>query len=75
MLCVVTVVKNVLCLAQAVFPHFVVNSSKIPLVLTTKVTHLRSLLFRQPDGVERVVIRVYLAIIAKLSQISAMQLL
>jgi len=31
---------------------------KIPLVLTTKVTHLRSLLFRQPDGVECVVTRV-----------------
>jgi len=30
---------------------FVLHSSKIPLVLTPKVTHLRSLLFRQPDGV------------------------
>jgi len=34
-----------------VFSYFVLHSSKIPLVLTTKVTHLRSLLFTQPDGV------------------------
>jgi len=31
------------------------HGSKIPLVLTTKVTHLRSLLFRQQDGVNCVV--------------------
>ena len=39
--------KNVLCLAQVVFSYFVLhrhNRSKIPLVITTKVTHLRSLL-------------------------------
>jgi len=35
-------------------------------VLTTKLTHLRSLLFRQQDGVNSVVRRVYLAITAKL---------
>jgi len=34
----------------------------------TKVTHLCNLLFRQPDDVNCVVRRVYLAIIAKLSQ-------
>jgi len=47
--CVVIVVKCVLCLAQVVFSYFVLHSSKMRLVLTTKVTHLRSLLFRQPD--------------------------
>jgi len=31
------------------------HRSKIPLVLTTKVTHLRSLLSRQPGGVYSVV--------------------
>jgi len=35
-------------------------------VLTNKITHLHSLLFRQPDGVMSVVRRVYLAITAKL---------
>jgi len=35
--------------------------SKIPLVLTNKVTHLHSLLFRQQDGIS-VVRRVYLTI-------------
>jgi len=49
-----------------VFSCFVLHSSKIPLMLTTKVTHLCSLLFRQPDGVNCIVRRVYLAIIAKL---------
>jgi len=50
--CVVIAVKNALWLAQAVFSYFVLHRSKIPLVLTTKVvTHLRSLLFRQQDGV------------------------
>jgi len=44
--CVVIVEKNVLCLAQVVFSYFVVHSNKIYLVPTTKVTHLRSLLFR-----------------------------
>jgi len=50
--CVVIVVKKcrLLCLAQVVF-CFVLHSSKISLVLTTKVTHLRTLLFKQPDGV------------------------
>ena len=38
-------------LAQIFFSYFVLHRSKIPLVLTTKVTHLRSLLFRQQDGV------------------------
>jgi len=44
----VVVVKNALCLAQVVFSYIVLHSSKTHLVLTTKVTHLRSLLFRQP---------------------------
>jgi len=59
--CVVIVEKyyRLLCLAQVVFSYFVLHSSKIPLVLTTKVTHLRSLLFRQPAGVNCVVKRVY----------------
>jgi len=65
--CVVIVVQNILCLAQVVFSYFVLHSSKIPLVLTTKVTHLRSLLFRQPDGVKLCNRRVYLEIIANLS--------
>ena len=50
---------KLLCLVQVVFSYFVLYSSKIPLVLTIKVTHLRSLLFRQPDGVNFVVRRVY----------------
>jgi len=76
MFCVVTVVKNVLpvCLARVVFSYLVLHSSKIPLVLTTKVTHLRSLLFRQPGGVNCVVRRIYLAITAKLSQNRVVQL-
>jgi len=58
--CVVIVKKcRLLCLAQVVFSYFVLHSKKIPLVLTTKVTHSRSLLFRQPDGVNCVVRRVY----------------
>jgi len=59
--CVVILVKKcrLLCLAQVVFFYFVLHSSKIPLVLATKVTHLRSLMFRQPDGVNCVVKRVY----------------
>jgi len=59
--CVVIVVKKcrLLCLAQVVFSYFVLHSSNIPLVLTTKVTHSRSLLFRQPDGVNCVVRRAY----------------
>ena len=59
--CVAVVVKKcrLLCLTQVVFSCFVLHSSKIPLVLTTKVTHLRSLLFRQQDGVDFVVRRVY----------------
>jgi len=74
--CVVIVVRkcSLLCLAQVVFSYFVLHSSKIPQVLTTKVTHLRSLLFRQPDGVNCVVRKVYLAIIAKLSQNRVVQL-
>jgi len=59
--CVVIVVKKcrLLCLGQAVFSYLVLHSSKIPLVLATKVTHLRSVLFRQPDGVNFVIRRVY----------------
>ena len=55
--CVVIVVKKhkLLCLAQAVFSYFVLNSNKTPLVLTTKATHLDSQLFRQPDRVNCVV--------------------
>jgi len=55
---VVIVVKNVLWLLdQVVFPYAVLHRSKILLVITTEVTHLRSLLFRQPDGVNSVVRR------------------
>jgi len=59
--CVVIVVKKcrLLCPAHVVFSYFVLHSSKIALMLTTKVTHLRSLLFRQTDGVNCVVRRVY----------------
>jgi len=45
--------------SPGVFSYFVLHSSKIPLVFTTKVTHLRRLLFRQPDGVNCVVRRIY----------------
>jgi len=43
------------------------HSSKVPLVLTTKVTHLRSLLFKypDPDGVNSVVRRVYFGFVPK----------
>jgi len=61
MFCVVIVKKCSICLAQVVFSYFVLHSSKITLVLTTNVLHLRSLQ-------DRVVRRVYLAIISKLSQ-------
>ena len=55
-----TVIKcRLLRLVQIVFSYFVVHSSKIPLVHTTKVTRLHSLLFRQPDGVNCVVRRVF----------------
>jgi len=56
---------NVLWLAQVV-SHFVLHRSKIPLVLATKVTRLRRLLFRLQNGVNSVVRRVHLAITAKL---------
>jgi len=46
-------------LAQVVFFYSVLHSSKILLVLRIKVTHLRSLLFRKPDGVNCVVTRTY----------------
>jgi len=49
---------RLLCLAEVVFSYFILHSSKIPLVLTTKVTHLRSLLVRQLDGGNCVVRRV-----------------
>ena len=39
--------------AQIVFSYFVLHRSKTSLVFTTKVTHLRSLLFRQLDRVSR----------------------
>jgi len=45
--------------------YFVLHSSKIALVLTTQVTCLRSLLFRQPVGVNCVVIRVYFGVFPK----------
>jgi len=45
---------------------FVLHRSKISLVLTTKLTHLRSLLFRQQDKINSAVKRVYLAITTKL---------
>jgi len=67
--CEVIVVKNVLWLAQD-FTYFVLHSSKIPLVLTTKATHFRSLLFRQPDGVNCVVRRVYFGVYPKTEQCS-----
>jgi len=51
------VVKNVLCLAQVVFSYVVLHRIKIRLVVTTKDGHLRSVLFRQPDGVNCVVRR------------------
>jgi len=59
--CVVIVVKNcrLLCLAHVLFSYFVLDSSKIPLVLMIKVTHLHSLLFKQLDGVDCAVRRVY----------------
>jgi len=41
--------------AQVVFSYFALQRSKLPLVLTTKVTHLRSLLFRQQNGINCVV--------------------
>jgi len=44
------------------------HSNKIPLLLANKLPHLRKLLLKQPDGVNCVVERVYLAIIAKLSR-------
>jgi len=53
---------------EVVFSYFVLHSNKIPLVLTTKVKHLRSLLFRQLDGVNSLVRRVYAAVITKLSR-------
>jgi len=43
-------------------------------MLTTKVKHLSGLLFKQRDGVICVVRRVYLAIIAQLSQNRVVQL-
>jgi len=60
---------RLLCLAQVVFSYFVLHSSKIPLVFVmTKVAHLRSLLFRQPDGVNCVVRRVYFGVCPKTEQ-------
>jgi len=64
--CTVIVVKKCTVLAQVVFSYFVLHRSKIPMVLSTKVTHLHSLLFRQQDRVNSVVRRVCLAITSKL---------
>jgi len=63
--CVAIVDKKCIMLAQVVFSHFVLHRSKIPLVLTTKATHFRSLLFRQ-HGINSVIRIFYLAITAKL---------
>jgi len=38
--------------SPGIFSYFVLHAAKIPLVLTTKVTHLRTLLFRQLDAVD-----------------------
>ena len=56
---------RLLCLAQVVFSYFVLHSSKIPLVLMTNVAHLRSLLFRHPDGANCIVRRVYFGVVPK----------
>ena len=61
MFCVVIVVTKCTSLAHAIFSYFVLQSSKTLLVLTAKLTHLRSLLLREPDGVNCVVRRIYLA--------------
>jgi len=53
---------TVLCLAHVTVWYFVLHRSRYLLVLTTKVTHLCSLLFRQHDRVNSVVITVYSAI-------------
>jgi len=47
-------------------PGSVIVLSKIPLVLTTNVTHLRNLLFKQQDRVNSVVRIIYLENTAKL---------
>ena len=47
---------------------FCTAQKQMPLVLKTKVTHFFNLLFRQQDGVNKVVRRIYLAITAKLVQ-------
>jgi len=46
--CKVIVVKKCTMSRQVVISYFVLHSSKTHLVLATKVTHLRSLLFTQP---------------------------
>jgi len=65
---VVIVVKKCILVSPgtAVFSYFVLHRSKMPLVLTIKVTRLRSLLFREQDRDNSVAKRVYLAITAKL---------
>jgi len=56
-LCVVIIVKK--CIMSSpdslVFSYLVLHRNKIPLVLTTKVAHLCSLLFQQQDGVNSVI--------------------
>jgi len=56
-ICVVTVVKKCIltCSGAGSLLIFLLYKSKIPLVLTTKLTHSRSLLFRQQDGVNSVI--------------------
>jgi len=68
--CAVIVVKKCTMSSpgEVVFCYSVLHSSKIPLVLTAKVTHLRCLQLRQPDGVNCVVRRVYLAVTVKLPE-------
>jgi len=51
--CVVIVAKNVLCLAQVVFSYSVLNSSKIPLVLTINQSYTFAQPAVQTSGVQR----------------------
>jgi len=74
--CVVIAVKKYTMSSpgEVVFSYFVLHSSKIPLVFTTKVTHLRSLVLRQLDGINCAVRRVYLTVVTKLSRNRVVQL-
>ena len=66
--CIVIVVKKCIMATPSslLVLYFVPHRSKMPLLLKTKVTHLRILLFRQSNGANSVVRRVSLAIAAKL---------